>query len=45
MKKFGKLALLAVIAGLAAYQGRQLHIDAATGQAPATTKMRDPAMG
>ena len=38
MKKFRDLAILAAIAGLAAYQGRQLHIYAATGQAPATTQ-------
>src|SRR6202453_1796497 len=39
MKKFRDLALLAAIAALAAYQGRQLHIYAASGQAstaPAT---------
>ena len=45
MKKFRKLALLAVIAGLAAYQGRQLHIYAATGQAPATTQNAGPSHG
>src|ERR1700675_1378680 len=39
MKKFRDLAFLAAIAGLAAYQGRQLHIYAATGQAPATTEL------
>jgi cytochrome c oxidase cbb3-type subunit 3 len=39
MKKFWDLAFLAVVAGLATYQGRQLHIYAASGQAstaPAT---------
>ena len=40
MKKFRDLAFLAAIAGLAAYQGRQLHIYAATGQAPATHAKR-----
>ncbi len=34
MKAFRGFAILAVIAGLAAYQGRQLHIYAASGQAP-----------
>src|SRR5258708_6656518 len=42
MKKFRDLAFLAAIAGLAAYQGRQLHIYAATGQAPATTQNTAP---
>jgi cytochrome c oxidase cbb3-type subunit III len=42
MKKFRDLALLAAIGGLAAYQGRQLHIYAATGQAPATTQNAGP---
>jgi len=42
MKKFRDLAFLAAIAGLAAYQGRQLHIYAATGQAPATTQNAAP---
>ena len=45
MTKFRKLALLAAIAGLAAYQGRQLHIYAATGQAPATTQNAGPSHG
>ena len=45
MKTFRKLALLAAIAGLAAYQGRQLHIYAATGQAPATTQNAGPSHG
>jgi cytochrome c oxidase cbb3-type subunit III len=36
MKRFRDLALLAAIAALAAYQGRQLHIYAASGQAAAT---------
>src|SRR6202012_5091315 len=45
MKKFRDLAILAAIAGLAAYQGRQLHIYAATGQAPATTKNEGPSHG
>src|SRR5580698_687275 len=45
MKKFRDLAILAAIAGLAAYQGRQLHIYAATGQAPATTQNAGPSHG
>ena len=49
MKKFRDLAFLAAIAGLAAYQGRQLHIyaatGAATGQAPATTQNAGPTHG
>ena len=45
MKKFRDLAILAAIAGLAAYQGRQLHIYAATGQAPATTQNAGPTHG
>jgi cytochrome c oxidase cbb3-type subunit 3 len=45
MKKFRDLALLAAIGGLAAYQGRQLHIYAATGQAPATTQNAGPSHG
>jgi cytochrome c oxidase cbb3-type subunit III len=45
MKKFRDLAFLAAIAGLAAYQGRQLHIYAATGQAPATTQNAGPTHG
>jgi len=45
MKKFRELALLAAIAGLAAYQGRQMHIYAATGQAPATTQNAGPSHG
>jgi cytochrome c oxidase cbb3-type subunit 3 len=45
MKKFRDLAFLAAIAGLAAYQGRQLHIFAATGQAPATTQNAGPTHG
>jgi cytochrome c oxidase cbb3-type subunit 3 len=45
MKKFRDLAFLAGIAGLAAYQGRQLHIYAATGQAPATTQNAGPTHG
>jgi cytochrome c oxidase cbb3-type subunit 3 len=36
---------LAAIGGLAAYQGRQLHIYAATGQAPATTQNAGPSHG
>src|ERR1700722_15948354 len=43
MKKFRDLAFLAAIAGLAAYQGRQLHIYAAMGQAAATTQSAGPA--
>ena len=35
MKRFRDFAILAAIAGLAAYQGRQLHIYAASSQAPA----------
>ena len=45
MKKLRDLAFLAAIAGLAAYQGRQLHIYAATGQAPATTQNAGPTHG
>ncbi len=45
MKKFRDLAFLAAIAGLAAYQGRQLQIYAATGQAPATTQNAGPTHG
>src|SRR3984957_18748588 len=45
MKKFRDLAFLAAIAGLAAYQGRQLRIYAATGQAPATTQNAGPTHG
>jgi cytochrome c oxidase cbb3-type subunit 3 len=45
MKKFRDLAFLAAIAGLAAYQGRQLHIYAATEQAPATTQNAGPTHG
>jgi cytochrome c oxidase cbb3-type subunit 3 len=45
MKKFRDLAFLAAIAGLAAYQGRQLHIYAATGQTPATTQNAGPTHG
>jgi cytochrome c oxidase cbb3-type subunit III len=45
MKKFRDLAFLAAIAGLAAYQGRQLHIYAATGQAPAATQNAGPTHG
>jgi cytochrome c oxidase cbb3-type subunit 3 len=49
MKRFRDLAFLAAIAGLAAYQGRQLHIYAATGaaagQAPAKTHNEGPSHG
>src|SRR5258707_2333147 len=45
MRKFRDLAFLAAIAGLAAYQGRQLHIYAATGQVPATTQNAGPTHG
>jgi cytochrome c oxidase cbb3-type subunit III len=49
MTRFRDWALLAVIAGLAASQGRQLHIYAATGaptgQAPATTQNTGPSHG
>ena len=44
---FRDLAILAAIAGVAAYQGRQLHIYAASGQAatPATTQNAGPTHG
>ena len=44
---FRDLAILATIAGVAAYQGRQLHIYAASGQAamPATTQNGGPTHG
>src|ERR1700721_3320281 len=45
MKKFRALAIPPAIAGLAPYQGRQLHIYAATGQAPATTQNAGPSHG
>lgn len=48
MKRFRDLAIVAAIAGLAAYQGRQLHIYAASGQAPAapaTTQNAGPTHG
>jgi cytochrome c oxidase cbb3-type subunit III len=45
MNKFRDFAFLAAIAGLAAYQGRQLHIYAATAQAPATTQNAGPTHG
>ncbi|MGC2404211.1 MAG: c-type cytochrome [Acidobacteriaceae bacterium] len=45
MRKFRDLALLGAIAGLAAYQGRQLHLYAATSQAPATTQNAGPTHG
>jgi cytochrome c oxidase cbb3-type subunit 3 len=45
MKKFRYWAFLATLAGLAAYQGRQLHIYAATGQAPARTQNAGPTHG
>jgi cytochrome c oxidase cbb3-type subunit III len=45
MRKLRDLAFLAAIAALAAYQGRQLHIYAATGQAPATTQNAGPTHG
>jgi cytochrome c oxidase cbb3-type subunit 3 len=49
MRKLRDLAFLAVIAGFAAYQGRQLHIYAASGQtpgqAPATTQNEGPSHG
>jgi mono/diheme cytochrome c family protein len=47
MKVFRDLVTLAAIAGFAAYQGRQLHIYAASGQAPAaqTTQNAGPTHG
>ena len=45
MKRFRDLAFVAAIAGLAAYQGRQLTIYAASGQAPATTQNAGPTHG
>src|SRR5271154_7095450 len=47
MKRFRDVAMLAAIAGLAAYQGRQLHIYAATNQAPVapTTQNAGPTHG
>jgi cytochrome c oxidase cbb3-type subunit 3 len=47
MKRFRNWAFLAAIAGLAAFQGRQLHIYAATGggQLPATTQNSGPSHG
>jgi cytochrome c oxidase cbb3-type subunit 3 len=45
MKKFRDFAFLAAVASLAAYQGRQLHIYAATAQAPATTQNAGPTHG
>jgi cytochrome c oxidase cbb3-type subunit 3 len=43
MKRFRDLAILAAIAALAAYQGRQLHIYAASGQTPATPTTQNAA--
>ncbi len=47
MKRFRDFAMLAAIAGLAAYQGRQLHIYAASSQAPVapTTQNAGPTHG
>jgi cytochrome c oxidase cbb3-type subunit III len=47
MKKFRDLAFLAAVAGVAAYQGGQLHVYAASGQAPApqTTQNAGPTHG
>lgn len=45
MNRLRDLAFLAVVVGVAAYQGRQLHIYAATGQAPATTQNAGPSHG
>jgi cytochrome c oxidase cbb3-type subunit III len=45
MKTFRSLAFLGTMAGLVAYQGRQLHIYAATGQAPAVTQNAGPSHG
>ena len=45
MNKLRDFVLLAAIAGFAAYQGRQLHIYAASGQAPATTQNEGPTHG
>jgi mono/diheme cytochrome c family protein len=43
--KMKKFVFLATIATIAAYQGRQLHIYAATGQAPAVTQNSGPSHG
>src|ERR1700760_657898 len=45
MKIFLKLMFLGTLAGVVAYQGRQLHIYAASGQAPATTQNAGPTHG
>jgi cytochrome c oxidase cbb3-type subunit 3 len=47
MKRFRDFAMLAAIAGLAAYQGRQLHIYAASSQTPVapTTQNAGPTHG
>jgi cytochrome c oxidase cbb3-type subunit III len=45
MKIFRKLMFLGTLAGVVAYQGRQLHIYAASGQAPAKTQNAGPTHG
>src|ERR1700744_1381428 len=45
MNKLRDLTFLALVVGVAAYQGRQLRIYAATGQAPATTQNAGPSHG
>jgi cytochrome c oxidase cbb3-type subunit III len=45
MKIFRKLMFLGTLAGVVAYQGRQLHIYAASGQAPAKTQNSGPTHG
>ena len=43
--KLRDVLVVATIAGIAAYQGRQLHLYAATGQAPVTTQNGGPTHG
>lgn len=45
IRKFRDLLVVASIASVAAYQGRQLHLYAATSQAPATTQNSGPTHG
>jgi cytochrome c oxidase cbb3-type subunit III len=45
MKIYRKLLFLGTLAGVVAYQGRQLHIYAASGQAPAKTQNAGPTHG
>jgi cytochrome c oxidase cbb3-type subunit III len=45
MKRFRDWAFLAAVAGLAFYQGRELNIYAATGQAPVKTQNEGPSHG